>query len=212
MFELSSKTQVDKKFKLPELYKLIGANKDVKANAKNVLSIVLTNVLSKDTMNFADSGDVKEIYVFEVTLSEKTIPAIFITALDKEISLHTIFVLRCGDEKALYAALKQKAEKGIKTGKYYCTQWDNSAEPIRFPVGINSLDDIYSAMIENLIPINAKDEESPAELIARYEKITKLKSEISKMQKLVDNEKQSKKRFEYNDKLKQLKKEFSSYE
>ena len=42
MFELSTKTQVDKRFKMTELYKLIGASKEAKADAANINSVTLT--------------------------------------------------------------------------------------------------------------------------------------------------------------------------
>ena len=89
MFNLSSKTQVGKKFKLSELYKLIQADKTVKSDASNIASVTLTNVLNADTMNFSSIKDVKEIYIFEIVLIAKVIPAIFISALDKAINFHT---------------------------------------------------------------------------------------------------------------------------
>lgn len=212
MFELSTKTQVNKKFKLSELFKMIGADKDIKANAKNITSITLANVLSKETMNFAESGDVKEIYVFEVELADKAIPSQFISALDKAIALHTVFLLKCDDEEKLYGAYKQKTDKGIKIGKYYGTSWQAQGANIELSSDVDSLDKLYMAMIDTLIPISAMAEETPTELIDRYEKITKLKAEIAKQQRLVDSEKQSKKRFELNDKLKQLKNELEKIE
>ena len=104
MIELSSKTRVDKRFKLNELFKLTAADKTIKDSAKNVLSVTLTNVLSKDTLNLRQTGTVKEIYVFVIELSSDVIPAPFITALDKAINLHTIFVLRYdGKEKTWWS-------------------------------------------------------------------------------------------------------------
>lgn len=58
-----------------------------------------------------------------------------------------------------------------------------------------------------LIPIVAKKDEPTSDFVARYDKINKLKAEIAKLQKQVDGEQQSKKRFELNDQLKELKKE-----
>ncbi len=66
MFDLSSKTKVNRKFRLAELYKMMGADKDIKADAKNILSVVLTNVLSSDTMNLSSDGKVKEVYIFDI--------------------------------------------------------------------------------------------------------------------------------------------------
>ena len=206
MFDLSSKTQVNKRFKLNELYKLINADKTVKASAENIISVTLANVLNADTMNLATSGEVKEIYVFEIVLTEKTIPVLFISALDKAVNFHTVFILRCAANAMLYGAYKEYGEKNIKIGKYYSTEWAED-RLITLPLNVSSLDDIYTAMIDELIPITARKAESTKDFVARYDEILRLQKEIAKFQKLVDNEKQSKRRFKLNDALKELKKE-----
>lgn len=210
MFDLSSKTQVNRRFRFTELYKMMAADKDIKADAKNILSVTLTNVISQETMNFTEQGKVKEIYVFEVELSDKTIPALFLSALDRAINLHTVFILRYGDERTLYGAYKEKAEKGVKVGKYYSTGWTSDTKPIPLPLNVNRIDDIYTAIIDELIPITARIGEETGDFVARYDKINKLKKEIEKKQRQVDTERQSKRRFELNDELKMLKRELEN--
>ena len=205
MFVFSSKTQVNKKFRFQELFKLMSADKAVKADAKTVLSVTLANVLSSDTLNLPTKGKVKEIYVFDIELSSKTIPTLFIASLDKAINLHTIFVLHHDGKEMLYGAYKARTEKGVKIGKYYGTDWKDQSEQIIVPLDVTSLDEIYKAMIGTLIPLDALDEENTSDFVARYEQVTKLKKDIDKLQRHVDAEKQSKKRFELNEQLKQMK-------
>ena len=207
MFVFSSKTQVNKKFRFQELFKLMSADNAVKVDAKTVLSVTLANVLSSDTLNLPTKGKVKEIYVFDIELSSKTIPALFISTLNKAINLHTIFVLHHDGKEMLYGAYKELTEKGVKIGKYYGTDWKDQSEQITVPLDVTSLDEIYKAMIGTLIPLDADDEENTSDFVARYEQVTKLKKEIDKLQSRVDAEKQSKKRFELNEQLKQMKKE-----
>lgn len=209
MFQLSSKTQVNRRFRLSELYKMISADKDVKTDAKNILSIVLKNVLSQDTMNLSAEGTVKEIYLFDITLDTKTIPSLFIFSLDKAINLHTVFVLHCDNQQMLYGCFKERSEKGVKLGKYYGTAWTTDVTPIPLPLNVTTIDDIYTAIIDELIPIEAAKDESTSEFVARYDRINKLKKEIEKKQRQVDTERQSKRRFELNDELKALKKELA---
>ena len=204
MFELSSKTQVNRKFKLTELYKLIGADKTIKGDATNILSVTLTNVLNEDTLNFSARGEVKEIYVFEVVLSSKVIPSLFLSALDKATNFHTIFVLRNNDKGMLYGAYKEYGEQGMKIGKYYSTDWMDCT-PIALPLTVACLEDIYTAMIDELIPITARQGESTKDFVERYGEVVKLQKEVDKLQRMVDSEKQSKRRFELNDELKALK-------
>ena len=212
MFDLSSKTKVNRKFRLTELYKMMQADKDIKADAKNIVSIVLTNVLSPDTMNIPSTGKVKEVYVLELQLSSRTIPALFISALDKAINLHTIFVLRYNSDSLLYGCYKEKTEKGVKLGKYYSTQWSSENILVKLPLSIASIEDIYTAIIDELIPITANQDEKTADFVERYDRITKLQKEIEKKQKQLGAETQSKRRFEINDELKALKKELNVLE
>ena len=207
MFDLSSKTKVDRRFRLAELYKMMAADKQVKESAKNILSIVLTNVLSQDTMNLPAGDKVKEIYIFNIELSSKEIPVLFISSLDKAINLHTVFVLSCGEDVMIYGCYKEKTPKGIKLGKYYSTEWAKPQPPVPLPLNVASMDEIYTAFIDELIPISANESETTTDFVARYDKIEKLKTAIAKKQRQVDNERQSKKRFELNDELRKLKKE-----
>jgi len=170
------------------------------------------NVLSQDTMNVPAGDKVKEIYIFDIELSSKTIPALFISSLDKAINLHTLFVLRVNDELMLYGCYKEKTEKGVKLGKYYSTDWTKAQTPISLPLNVFSMDDIYTAIIDELIPIAAKQNETTSDFVARYDTIRKLKFEIDKKQRQVDNERQSKKRFELNDELKKLKEQLAILE
>ena len=209
MLNLSTKTQVNRRFTLRELYKQITADKTVKEDAKSILSVTLSNVLSNDTMNFTDTGTVKEIYIFTISLADKNIPSLFISALDKAINLNTFFVLEVADEYCFYGAYKEKTEKGVKLGKYYQTEWKKSAEKTSLPIDVKNLDDVYTFLIDELIPITARKEENTADFVNRYGEILRLKKEIEKLQKQVDTEKQSKKRFELNDKLKELIKELN---
>ncbi len=212
MFDLSSKTKVNRRFRLAELYKLMAADKDVKADAKGISSVVLMNVLSQDTMNVPAGDKVKEIYIFDIELSSKTIPSLFISSLDKAINLHTLFVLRFNDERMLYGCYKEKTEKGVKLGKYYFTDWTKAEKLEPLPLNVASMDDIYTAIIDELIPIAAKQNETTNDFVARYDTIRKLKSEIAKKQRQVDNERQSKKRFELNNELKKLKEQLAILE
>lgn len=207
MFIFSSKTQVNKKFRLQELFKQTAADKAVRADAKTVLSVTLANVLSSDTLNLPAKGKVKEIYVFDIELSSKTIPILFISALDKAINFHTIFVLHHDGKEMLYGAYKERTDKGVKIGKYYGTDWKDQNEPISIPIDATSLDEIYKAMLCTLIPLESGKEETAGDFVARYEQVTKLQKEIDKLQHMVDSEKQSKKRFEFNEQLKQMKKD-----
>lgn len=207
MFVFSSKTQVNKKFKLSELFKLISADKSVKADARCVLSVVLSNVLSSATTNLPSKDGVREIYIFDIELSESTIPQLFISSLDKVVRFHTVFVLHCGEKEMLCGAYKQMTDSNVKVGKYHLTKWRDASTPTSIPLDVSSLDDVYKAIMQELVSMPARMDESARAFVTRCEQVAKLKKDIDNLQRQVDIEKQSKIRFELNDELKKLKKE-----
>lgn len=207
MFDLSSKTQVNKKFKLSELFKLISADQSVKADARCVLSVVLSNVLSSATTNLPSKDGVREIYIFDIELSESTTPQLFISTLDKAVRFHTVFVLHHGEKEMLCGAYKEMTDSSIKVGKYHSTKWRDASTPTAIPLDVSSLDDVYKAIMQEIVSMPARMDESTRAFVTRCEQVAKLKKDIDKLQRQVDVEKQSKKRFELNEQLKQMKKE-----
>ena len=212
MFKFSSKTMPVRQYSLTRLLQLIKAGKEVKEDAKGILSITISNVLNNTTMNFTTESKVREIYIFKIVLSSKNIPTLLISALDKTFEQNNLYCLQHENETAFYGAFKQRTEKGNKIGKYYLSEWKSDYEPAELPVNINSIDSVYTAIIDELIPITATEGEQTEEFVVRYDKICKLKKEIQRLQKLVDGERQPKKRFELNAKLKELKAEVDKLE
>lgn len=207
MFGLSSKTQVSQVLKIPFLLKEIKADKQVKENASNIISITVTNVINNDTMNIAQNDNkVKNIFVIVIELESKAIPNLFISALDKKFELQTLFVLKYKEQYMVYGAFKEYTEKGMKVDKYYCSDWLDDLT-ITLPLTAGSLSEIYTSMLSKIISIMPRNDESTKEYVLRYGEVLRLQKEIDKLQRLVDSEKQSKKRFELNAELKELKNE-----
>ena len=207
MFGLSSKTNIIKVFKLANLYKEIKADKQVKENTNNILSVTLANVINMDTIYIEQTGDeLKEIYIFVIELANKIVPNIFISALDKIVEMHTLFVLKCKEQYMAYGAFKEYGEKGMKVDKYYCSEWLNDLT-IPLPLTAGSLGEIYTSVLSTVIPIAPRNNESAKDFALRYGEVSRFQKEIERLQREVDNEKQSKKRFELNAELKKLKME-----
>lgn len=120
MFEFSSKTRVDRSFKMTDLFRQMNASKEAKKDAACIEKIVLKNVLSPTTLNCEADKEIKEIYVFEITVSSRTVPEIFIKELDQSIKLHTLINIRDGDFELSMISYKT----GNAKGKYYATNWE----------------------------------------------------------------------------------------
>ena len=78
MFAFSSRTQVDKSFRLTDLFKQINADKEVKTDAAGLTGGGLKNVLSPTQLNCDPRGEVKVVYVFLITTASHYVPGSFI--------------------------------------------------------------------------------------------------------------------------------------
>ena len=68
MFNFSSKTYVNKEYKLSDFLKQIKANKEVKEDAKKIDKIIFENVISANSMNVEEEQECKNIYVIRIKL------------------------------------------------------------------------------------------------------------------------------------------------
>lgn len=199
MFNFSSKTEVNKQFKLTDLYKQMNATKEVKQNALMISSITLKNVISPTTLNVNESSIMKEFYVFEIISKKREIPSIFIKELDKVIKIQTIFIIKNDEYELLYTKYKKD-----KTSKYFESNW--TTKKYDLPLSTN-VPDSYKYIISKTFIYPYFENETVEEYISRYLKLQKIDASIKKLEDLVKKKIQSKKRFEYNENLKQLIKE-----
>ncbi len=201
MFEFSSKTRVDRPFKMTDLFRQMNASKEAKKNAACIEKIVLKNVLSPNTLNCEADKEIKEIYVFEITVSSRTVPEIFIKELDQSIKLHTLFNVRDGDFELSMISYKT----GNAKGKYYATNWESDPDFI-VPL-VNSVPELYKYILSKFLKYPPLEEESVGEYLKRYNQLIKLDYQINSTAIAIARENQSKRKFEYNARMKQYKEE-----
>ncbi len=201
MFNFSTKTVVDRKFKLSDLFAQIGASKEVKKDAACIEKVVLTNVLSPTTLNCDPDKTVKEVYIIEITVKDRYVPELFIKELDKHIKFHTLFNVRHGEWELSMISFKL----GTSKGKYYQTNWENEDDMDVPPV--NSVPELYKFMLSKFWKYPPFESESVEEYVKRYGQLVKLDFQINATQNAMNRESQSKKKFEYNARLKRYKEE-----
>lgn len=204
MFDLNNKTEVNKVFKIREIFKMINADKDVKRDAEVIEKISLTNVISKETLNIKSDEYCSEIYVFNITLKEKRIPIDFIKAFDKNIELHTYFVFEYENEFKEVCIYRYVEDNSIKRGRIYENEWGNK-EIRELPYCIN-ICEIYNKFILNLIDLNIRENENVNDFLERFYNIQQLKKEISTLEKKAFKESQPRKKFDIGREVK-IKKE-----
>ena len=210
MFNYPDKTKVNKQFTLKELFKLINCDKELKLNASSIDSICLSNVLSKSTTNLNESENVKEIYIIDVFLKENIVPNKFIDRFNKNINFQTLFRIHFKENTKHIISLKTFTDDKANFLLTFESDWQKVTEK-KFPSTLK-LVNVFKEMLKYVSGYEIKDEESFEEYVQRFNQIKKLKSEIGKLTKQVNAEKQPNLKMELNDRLKQMKKQLQELE
>ena len=201
MFQFSTKTEVNKAFKLTDLFKQMNASKEAKKDAACIEKVVLKNVLSPNTLYCEQQKSVKEVYVFEITVNTQTVPELFIKELDNSIKLHTLFVIKYDNLEIMMISYKAATFKG----KYWQTNWEQGVS-YDVPL-INSVPELYKYILSKFLKYPPFESEGVEEYVKRNNALNKLDFQISKTESAIAYETQSKKRFEYNARLKKYREE-----
>lgn len=207
MYQFSSKTFVNKEYKLNDFLKQIKATKEVKGDAQVIDKIFFRNVITASSINAIEDAEYKNIYIIKIVLKEERIPHSFIELLDKNIAFHTYFVFEYNDKISTMIAYKEINTK-VQVDRYYSHPFHKEKE-LQLPI-VNSVSDVYKCLLAYEININYKKNEKPNEYINRVKQINKLNFQISKTEKAIIYETQPKKKFEYNERLRKYKKELNN--
>ncbi|MDY0139629.1 MAG: DUF4391 domain-containing protein [Candidatus Izemoplasmatales bacterium] len=205
MFNFSSKTIVNKEYKVSDFLTQIKASKEVRADATKIKSIVFKNVISAETLNATFDKQYQNIYVIYLVLNERTVPKLFIEELDKNIEFHTYFIFEYNKETASMIAFKEIGNKVKISSNYYISSFKEQ-QLVSIPM-INSVKDMYTFILSHEIEILSREDESPSEYMTRVKAINRLNFQISKTEKAIIYETQPKKKFEYNERLRRYKRE-----
>lgn len=203
MFNYSEKTKVDIKFKMLDLFKTIKADKSVKTDAGNIVSVILSNTLSPEKTNLEASENVKEIYVIDIILNSKRVPEIFVNAFNRFIEFQTLFRLHFQDEIKYIGSIKTFSDEKMKILKTFESDW-KMEEKFDFPF-TTKLENVFKKMLKYVVGYAFRQDESFESYVKRLDGIKKIKSEIDKQTRLMTAEKQPNIKMALNDKIKEMK-------
>lgn len=210
MFNYSEKTKVDIKFKMLDLFKTIKADKGVKTDAGNIVSVILSNTLSPEKTNLEASENVKEIYVIDIILNSKRVPEIFVNAFNRFIEFQTLFRLHFQDEIKYIGSIKTFSDEKMKILKTFEIDW-KMEEKFDFPF-TTKLENVFKEMLKYVVGYAFRQSESFENYTKRFDEIKKLKSEIDKQTRLMTAEKQPNIKMALNDKIKEMKRNLQELE
>lgn len=202
MFEFSSRVTVNKEFKVSDVLKTMHASKEVRADASKIDSMRLAYVINAARINCQENPDYREIYIFEINLNSKDLPTLFVEALDKTIKFHTFFVFKLDDYVATTMCFK-RIDKTVRLEKYHPRPFALD-KPIPLP-DIQDVPEAYKFLYSYEMDIPYRKSESPEELFQRIATIRKIRYDIEKLEEAIIRQLQPKKKYEYHQKVAELK-------
>lgn len=204
MFKFDKDTEVNLNIKLLDLFKTIKANKDIRQDAGNVLSVTISNILSQANI------DSNSIYVFDIVLNSSRVPEKFIDALNKNINFQTLLTLRYNDKVKYIIAVKHIENEKIKILNTFESDWQE--EKLEKMPSCVKIENIFKQMIAKITLYPFRTSEDFKGYVDRMSAIKKQKSEIEKQTRIMNVEKQPNIKMKLNDDIKLLKKELQMLE
>lgn len=210
MFKYNKKTEINMQFKMQQLLKTIKADKIVKADAKNITKVTLTNILSPERTNMEASENVKEIYVFKIDLISNNVPHKIIDALNKNINFQTLVYLNFNNKVKYVVSIKEFFEQKPKILKTFESDWQDECYA-EMP-NVLSLENLFKQIIAKVTLISFKQNEGYKSYIERVLQITTLRKAIEKTTKAMNAEKQPNIKMKLNDDIREMKKSLQELE
>ena len=198
-----------------KIYERSGANTRLKdLFVEQVEHIVWSYKLAPETINLPASPGVPEIQIFSIHLKSDELHEDVLRCIDSAIPFPILFEVNRGQSDQakiqLVAAYKQLSEAGsnqLTISSYFASEW-LPASTTRTPMPLTlDLGHLYSALLQSLLPLPTRPQESLSDWIARIEQAASKRREVEKTQARLAKEKQFNRKVEINTTLRQLQSE-----
>lgn len=197
MLGLPKATEMSKQLPKNAIYAKFQMNTSAKEKIDADISrITIVNEITPNKVNIPAGDKVKSFFVLLVTLKRKAFEEKTIATLSKLIPQNILLVLECGNESKL----------AIYHSKLMQTEWKPTIEQKIELKGLN-LDTVWENIVIAVGGIDIEQGKTLDEQIVIDEKQAKLEKEIAKLEKQARAEKQPKKKFEFVQKIKDVKNE-----
>lgn len=206
MFKLPSNTLLHKEFSVKSILNEIENDKEAKQESKNIDHFFVENILNSKITGLK-SISIKEIYFYRIELKDYYIPWNIIIKLDKKTKFQTVYNLKCNDMELFLTLPKTKEKIDFNQNKYLNSGWNKDKDDIELPSTPNSLDDLYCFVFGTFNKYKPFKNENLDEYVLRLKRLKELDNSIEKINKLIRNEVQPKKRLLYNHQRNQYYKE-----
>ena len=194
-----------------KIYEHSGANTRLKdLFVEQVEQIVWQYKLAPETINLPARPGVPEVQVFRVILKTGELSADVLKCIDGAVQFPIVFELEHEGKIKVIAAHKRPSEADATkwvVSDYFSTVWMPANSPrVETPVVLD-LAGLYEALLQRLIPLAPRDQESFSALVERLERVRAKQREIEKVRAKLAKKKQFNRKVEINATLRQLNKE-----
>ena len=197
-----------------KIYEYSGATPAIREMfVRQVEQIVWQYKLAPETINLASRPGVPELQIFAIHLKTPALSHEVLRCIDSAVQFPIIFELTFEDKTQVVAAFKRPSESDSNrwvVSEYFSTQWmrnDNArvAMPLALDLGV-----LYERLLERLIPLTLRQNETLAELVTRVEDLRLKENEVQKITSKLAKEKQFNRKVEINAQLRLIRQELEN--
>lgn len=194
-----------------KIYEHSGANTRLKdLFVEQVEQIVWQYKLAPETINLPSKPGVPEVQIFRIVLKTGDMSVDVLKCIDGAVQFPIVFELEHEGKIKVIAAHKRPSEVDASkwvVSDYFSTGWiPANSERSDMPLVLD-LAGLYEALLQRLIPLAPRDQESFSALVERLEGVRAKQREIEKVRARLAKEKQFNRKVEINATLRQLNKE-----
>ena len=197
-----------------KIYEHSGASPSIREMfVRQVEQIVWEFKLAPETINLASKPGVPELQIFAIQLKTPSLNHEVLRCIDGAIQFPIIFELTFEGKIQVVAAFKRPSESDSNrwvVSEYFSTQWMSTdgarmAMPLALDLGV-----LYEQLLQRLIPLTLRQNETLAELVARVERLRLKENEVQKIISKLAKEKQFNRKVEINAQLRDIRRELGN--
>ena len=197
-----------------KIYEHSGATSAVREMfVRQVEQIVWKFKLAPETINLASKPGVPELQVFAIQLKAPALNHEVLRCIDGAVQFPIIFELTFEGKTQVVAAFKRPSESDSNrwvVSDYFSTEWmPNDGARVAMPVALD-LEVLYEQLLQRLIPLPIRQNETLAELVSRVEHLRLKENEVQKIISKLAKEKQFNRKVEINGQLRAIRQELEN--
>jgi len=200
MLNFPKSTEINKLMPKEAFYRNLALSTGIKEKfVSDIKRIVLLNKLAPSTYNIAPGETIGEILVLGIELKKQDLDYKTIETIARKNKHEILFLIK----------FEETAQLAVFHNKLYKNHWRQAQNQNLAVTGMN-LDDVWKNFVAQISGIEIGLGEDLDEKIEKHEQIERLKKEIARLDKMAQNEKTPKKKFELVQEIQNLKRGFTS--